>query len=135
MTLDYMSDFTYYNNLPTHLFHQGTILYEKVVDSKIYVAADQTEIIIDNSLEDSKIKIEASYYKDYVTIDQEQYEEEGVTYIYFHVDYVKNSFNWKRDVRDLLVKQLEKKEIYNYSLLNDVMVKIYVNENTRKWIQ
>lgn len=131
LTFDYMSDFTYYNTLPSDLFEEGTITYEEVLDSKISIDADKLEIIIDNNMEDSKAKIEASYYKDYVKIEKEYYTHDDHKHIYFEVDNVKNSFNWKRDVKDLLMKHLEKKEIYNYSLLDDVKVKIYVNENTR----
>ena len=134
LTFDYMSDFTYYNSLPEDLFHQGSITYEETISSPIKIDSDRLEIIVDNHMEDSKIKMEVYYYKDYVTIEKESHTHEDHRHIYFHITNAKNSFNWKRDVKDLLMKHLEKKEIYNYSLLDDVFVKVYVNESTKSLI-
>lgn len=135
LTFDYMSDFTYYNTLPSDLFKEGTITYEEILDSKTSIDADKLEIIIDNSIEDSKMKMEVSYYKDYVRIEKEHYTHDDHKHIYFEMGNVKSSFNWKRDVKDLLIKHLEKKEIYNYSLLDDVKVKVYVNEHTKSLLE
>lgn len=135
LTLDYISDFTYYDDLPEKLFHQGTITYDETISTPIKIDADRVEIIIDSNLEDSQIKIEASYYKDYITIHKDRHEHDQYSHIYFEISRSKSSFNWKRDIKEQLLKHLEKKEIYNYSLLDDIYVKVYVNEATKDLIQ
>ncbi len=130
MTLDYVSDFTYYNTLPDD-FKQGTMIYEETITTPTHIQADRVEIIVDPNLEDHKSKIEVAYYNEYVTVEKRVAHNN----IYFSISNVRNSFNWKRDIKEKLIKQLNRKEVFNYSLLDDVTVKIYVNETTKDLIQ
>ncbi len=130
MTLDYVSDFTYYNTLPDD-FKQGTMIYEETITTPTHIQVDRVEIIVDSNLEDYKSKIEVTYYNEYVTVEKRVAHNN----IYFSIANVRNSFNWKRDIKEKLIKQLNRKEIFNYSLLDDVTVKVYVNETTKDLIQ
>lgn len=134
MTLDYVSDFTYYNTLPDD-FKQGTMVYEETITTPTHIHADRVEIIVDPNLEDYKSKLEVTYYNEYVTVEKEIETYRTHNNIYFSIANVRNSFNWKRDIKEKLIKQLNRKEVFNYSLLDDVTVKIYVNETTKDLIQ
>ncbi len=135
MTLDYVSEFTYYNTLPENEFKKNTMIYEEAITQPTYIDADHTEIIIDSSLEDYKAKLEVSYYSEYVNVSKHVITHDTYHTIYFDISNVRNSFNWKRDINEKFIKQLNRKEIFNYSLLADVTVKIYVNETTKGLIQ
>ncbi len=135
MTLDYVSEFTYYNTLPEDEFKKGTMVYEETIMLPTHIHADRIEIIVDPSLEDYRTKLEVTYYNEYVTVAKNVKTYDTYNNIYFSISNVRNSFNWKRDIKEKLIKQLNRKEIFNYSLLDDVTVKIYVNETTKNLIQ
>ena len=136
MTLDYISEFTFYNTLPEE-FIQGTNIYEQTITTPTHIRADHVEIIVDPTLEDYKSKLEVTYYKEYVTVEKDEITNSINSYntIYFLTHNVHNSFHWTRDIKEKLIKQLNRKEVYNYGLLDDVAVKIYVNETTKGLIQ
>ncbi len=136
MTLDYISEFTFYNTLPEE-FIQGTNIYEQTITVPTHIRADHVEIIVDPTLEDYKSKLEVTYYKEYVTVEKDEITNSINSYntIYFLTHNVHNSFHWTRDIKEKLIKQLNRKEVYNYGLLDDVAVKIYVNETTKGLIQ
>lgn len=134
MTLDYVSEFTYYNTLPDE-FRQGTMIYEETITVPTHIHADRIEVIVDPNLEDYKSKLEVTYYNEYVTVEKKVRTYDSYNNIYFSIDNVRDSFNWKRDIKEKLIKQLSRKEIFNYGLLDDVTVKIYVNETTKDLIR
>lgn len=130
MTFEYITDFTYYNYLPEE-FIQETKTYEEIITEPTVILADRTEIIIDPNMEDSKIRIEATYYKEYAKISIYKNSD----YIYFKLQNKQDNFNWNRDINHKLIEILKEKKAYNYSLLDDVNVKIYVNEFTKDLIR
>lgn len=131
MTFEYITSFTYYNHLSEE-FIQETITYEETITQPTFITADHTEIVVDPNMENYKVKIDATYYKDYVKISM---NHENESYIYFNIKNKENNFNWNRDINDKIIKILKEKKAYNYSLLDDVTVKIYVNESTKDLIR
>ena len=76
----------------------------------------------------NKIKIVANYYKDTNIIDIEEYETYG-----YNVIEIWNYERYNKEIINLLIKNLKKKEIYNYSLLYKIDIKIYAtSENIEK---
>ena len=96
------------------------------------------EIVIDNSLENNKVKVEVTYYvfEEYQhKIAMEKYEHCDVEmcndYIGFYPEYEWKEFNVKKFIDSNFITYLKEKKIYDYSRINDYTVKIYMNETTK----
>lgn len=129
MTFDYFSDFTYHDRLPENQYHITSTTYEEHITKETRISGN-VEYIIDDTLEDGKVTIEATYYDEYVSITKTITNTEEPT-IYFTTTSNQHSFNWKRDISDRLIQQLKEKEFYNFDDLKYVKLKVYTNRKTK----
>lgn len=133
LTVDYVLGFTYYNHLPEDM-KETKETYTIDVTKPTDIHYD--EMIIDNSIEDNKMRIEVTYYvSDQYThkIEIEQYQQcdECENYIGFYQEYGWKQINIKKFIESNFITYLKEKKIYDYSRMNEYTVKIYMNENTR----
>lgn len=131
ISLDYIFGFTYYNYLPKDQYHQKTEILEQKIDKKTNIYAYDAEIITDNTISDNQIKIELNYYPDFITYKKDEGKENNDNYISF-VEILKDgSFNFNNKMSKRFMKDLSKQKIYDYSLLTNISIKIYVNDKTK----
>lgn len=135
-TINYFMGFTFYNELPSDKFKTKTITYEETITVPTNIIHGNLDIIIDPSLSDNQVRIDVTYYDvEGVTIKKRMYSyDDTENNIGFYVNHQDRSFNWNRDINDKLIEQLKSKEIYNYELLDQVKVRVYVNEKTKSLI-
>ena len=140
-TIDYFMGFTFYNKLPNDQFEVKTVTLEETITVPTVMLHYNVEFVLDNSLADSQVKVKINYYDDRgdASIRKETHQWDnidGTDYgIYYRLDRNDNSFNWNRDINEKLINQLKKKEIYDYSLLDEIKIKVYANETTRDLIK
>ncbi len=135
-TINYFMGFTFYNELPSDKFKTKTITYEETITMPTNIIYGNLDIIIDPSLSDNQVRMDVTYYDvEGATIKKRMYSyDDTENNISFYVNHQDRSFNWNRDINDKLIEQLKSKEIYNYELLDQVKVRVYVNEKTKSLI-
>ena len=109
----------------TTISHEYNMSEEIMIPSSSSYYYDNIEYIVDNNLK-NKLKVEVTYYKDFnnITINN------GENYIYVYSDYNLNGFSiLNNKYSNLIINDLSKKQIHNYSLLSDYKIKIYTSES------
>ncbi len=135
-TIDYVMGFTFYNELPNDKFTTKTITYEEQITVPTSIMNNDVKVIVDSTLEDNFAKFEVTYYdENNASVEKRFYKMDEQNDLYFDIEHQNRSFNWNRDINEKLIDQLKTKEIYNYDLLNQVQVKVYVNDHTKDFIQ
>lgn len=142
LSIDYLLGFTYYNYLPESEFKTDVIVSEQTINKRT-IFSDNYDIVIDNNLDDNKINIEIEYYNDFIKIDDIEkhdinsystYDDkhEVINQIHINYSYVeKKEFNIKNSFTDLIIDNLKNRKIYNYSKIDELNIKVYVNEKTK----
>lgn len=135
-TFDYFMNLTYYNYLPTNVYSEKTVTYTKNIDGMTRIVENNKEIIVDNSLNDNEIKVEITYYSDFIKIyGLEVISNDNLDNIYIDLsDIDDNGINIGKTLNKTIIKDLKENKIYNYSLLGESSLKIYVNETTKSLI-
>ncbi len=133
LTFDYFTNLEYINKMPSNI-NLTTKTYEETVISDLVVSNYDT--VIDDSLEDNKIKIEVTYSNDlYDSVDVELVKRATGNYIEIDEDYEDEIIFWDNKVFNKFMDNLEDNKIYNYGLIDDITVKIYSNTNTSKYFK
>lgn len=135
MTFDYFISFEYINDLPQDNYKFDSIIYEENITKNTTINNNNVDIEIDNSLEDNKIKIKVEYYKEFYDIEKEIVYDKESDYIYFHYVYANKKFSFNDGVTNDIINDIKNKKIYNYSLLSDIKVTVYTNDNTKDLIK
>ncbi len=139
LTVDALLRINYIDEVPDGEFNYKTEVFELTIN-KLTEIDDyhNIEYIIDDSIEDNKIKIEISHFEDMTKIDYYQSEEfeysEYTNYIGLY-SYDKNGYNngWK--IYNIIINNLKKNKFYRYDSLYDYSVKVYSNEKTQKLLK
>ena len=131
MSISYIFDFEYHDSLPQNRYETKTEIFMEDIDKKTSISNYKTEIIVDNSIEDNKIKAEVTYYPKFVSIEK----HEDKDYISFVTNEKDTTFSLNNKYTKMIMKDIKKKKIYNYNEFNDVKVKIYVNEKTKDLVE
>lgn len=132
LSIDYIVNLKYYDKLPNNL-NLKTNKYEEVINENT-VIPNIDEIIIDNNLDDYNIIIEVSYYDEYFKVS-EHIDTDEENYISFNIYNNKGDMYELKKVSNLFIDNLRKNEVYNYSLLNSINIKVYANEFTKELIK
>ena len=129
--------FTYYNisnfKMPSDLKDSNmTNITESIelklddLNTKVLVSNGKYDLIADNSLQDNNIRIEVTYYDNYVDILYGQEKIDDINYLTLRPvkdDYI-NYNNLFNDIH----KDLKRGYIFDYSNLRKISVKVFANE-------
>ena len=128
MTIDYVSSFTFINKIDESRYNVITKKYEEEInkETQIYYL---DELRIDNTLPDNKIIIEAIYSDEYIGINMDRYDSTNLTRIVFTKDIIN-----KVSINKNILEDIKNKTIYDYELLGDARIVVYVNEATSKYV-
>ena len=135
MSISYIFDFEYHDSSPQNRYETKTETFMEDIDKKTSISNYKTEIIVDNSIEDNKIKAEVTYYPKFVSIEKHEDTDEDKDYISFVTNEKDTTFSLNNKYTKMIMKDIKKKKIYNYNEFNDVKVKIYVNEKTKDLVE
>ena len=135
MSISYIFDFEYHDSLPQNRYETKTEIFMEDIDKKTSISNYKTEIIVDNSIEDNKIKAEVTYYPKFVSIEKHEDTDEDKDYISFVTNEKDTTFSLNNKYTKMIMKDIKNKKIYNYNEFNDVKVKIYVNEKTKDLVE
>ena len=135
MSISYIFDFEYHDSLPQNRYETKTEIFMEDIDKKTSISNYKKEIIVDNSIEDNKIKAEVTYYPKFVSIEKHEDTDEDEDYISFVTNEKDTTFSLNNKYTKMIMKDIKKKKIYNYNEFNDVKVKIYVNEKTKDLVE
>lgn len=135
MSISYIFDFEYHDSLPQNRYETKTETFMEDIDKKTSISNYKKEIIVDNSIEDNKIKAEVTYYPKFVSIEKHKDTDEDKDYISFVTNEKDTTFSLNNKYTKMIMKDIKKKKIYNYNEFNDVKVKIYVNEKTKDLVE
>lgn len=135
MSISYIFDFEYRDSLPQNRYETKTETFMEDIDKKTSISNYKKEIIVDNSIEDNKIKAEVTYYPEFVSIEKHEDTDEDKDYISFVTNEKDTTFSLNNKYTKMIMKDIKKKKIYNYNEFNDVKVKIYVNEKTKDLVE
>ena len=135
LTLHFVFNLEYIENMPNNSFNENISTYEFEVNELTKIQAHNIEYIVDNSISDNKIKIDVSHYDDLTSINYYN-ETYGENYDYislYTIDNAKYNSGWK--VYNLIIDNLKENKIYKYSLLYDSNTRVYANEITMNLIK
>lgn len=135
MSISYIFDFEYHDSLPQNRYETKTETFMEDIDKKTSISNYKKEIIVDNSIEDNKIKAEVTYYPEFVSIEKHEDTDEDKDYISFVTNEKDTTFSLNNKYTKMIMKDIKNKKIYNYNEFNDVKVKIYVNEKTKDLVE
>lgn len=135
MSISYIFDFEYHDSLPQNRYETKTEIFMEDIDKKTSISNYKKEIIVDNSIEDNKIKAEVTYYPKFVSIEKHEDTDEDKDYISFVTNEKDTTFSLNNKYTKMIMKDIKNKKIYNYNEFNDVKVKIYVNEKTKDLVE
>jgi len=127
MTFDYVTTFTFKNEAPVNVnFVDESYTYN--LEKETIVPYD-SEIIVDNNLENNKLIIKINYCSDFYVITKPVLSEDSLDVIYTYKNDFKLSLN--NSLTTKIFDNLRDRTIYNYGTLDNVKIKIYVNEQTK----
>ena len=136
LTIDLVVRFDYIDSVPNtfetnQYVEQVTITKPTNFEKRYYM--DTISKKVDNTMENGVLKFEITYY-DEVTdqLKLNQFHENEETYIQLNREYQDGRIGSRkaRHIYNAVVKDLQKNEIHNYSLLNDCKVVISGNQQT-----
>lgn len=113
-----VTDYKFYNEIP--IGYKTKIITEEFdFDKDLYISDYNIEYVEDNTLKDT-FKVEVEYYYDlskpYINLDNNYLN------IYSADD------EWNFDVIDNFITNLKHHKIYNYALLTDYKIKVYISK-------
>lgn len=135
LTIDYVANIEFFDNLPGTIFESKKVAYNETFTGKLRVNSidyGQISLEVNNELEDYEAIIEVTYYDDYVKLKKEKTYNDyhNITYIEFD-KHNKKRFN---DIITDWLENLKNKQIYDYSQLYNIKVKVYANEKMLPYI-
>lgn len=133
LSFESFMDIEFINEIPKNDFEIETKVETKdVTDNFVYKDKyDTVDISIDNTIEDNKIVIETSYYKELVELRDNINLNINENH---HDSYYASTIVLNNEIKalyKLVIKNLKHGEIYNYRKLFEPSVLIKVNENTK----
>ena len=102
-------------------------------NTNIILSKGNYEIITDDNLADNEIRVEVSYYDDYIDVLYHQEKVKDINYLVFRA-----TKNDKIDVSlkiDNIIKDLKRGYIFNYSNVDKINIKIYANNEVKNNIE
>lgn len=103
-----------------------------------YLGDCEIEYVTDNNLENSKLLIEITYPEEFMTIDNIELANSTVNdslYRIYLTRYDVKEFSVFKRMYNVVIKDLKKGKIYNYSEDSYLAIKVKANEETMKFIK
>lgn len=135
MSLSYIFDFEYHDYLPQDKYEIKTETYVEDIQQKTVISAYESNIVIDNNLEDNKMKLEITYYPEFVNIKKHEDNDSDRKYLTFNTYHKEKTFSLNNKYTKIVIDDVKNKKLYNYSLFDKVSVKIYVNDKTKDLVE
>lgn len=129
MTFDFFTSFEYISAAPLSHVEKKSYVIDLVKPT--YIEDDFT-LVIDNTIEDGKAVIEASYYDDFINIEknEEIYSDRKVIHVYI------DSYGFSsKKMYKLVMDNLKQNKIYDYDALDEVTITVKVNSNTQNLVK
>ena len=135
LTLHTIFNIEYIETIPNNNFNENISTYIFDINRETKIHADNIEYIIDNSIEENKIKIEVEHYNDLTSINyyKETHNQEYDYINLYTIDNIKYDSGFK--VYNLIIDNLKQNKLYKYALLYDANTKILANEETMNLIK
>lgn len=129
LTIQTFFDLEYYDAVPENAFQQDMKVYQEKIDGNVYIP--NSEVHIDNTLEDNEYRMEVYYYPQFIDVS---YQKNGASgYVHFTEIY-NHSTEHHKQVYHLVMDGLKNKKIYRYHDFYTYKVLVYTNENTKQYI-
>ncbi|MDD3048527.1 MAG: hypothetical protein PHQ89_00860 [Bacilli bacterium] len=123
-------DYNYENTLPVNELAVKTITLDETLENKNYFVLSKSskmDAIIDDTIEIGHVKIVISYYSSFTNLNKSYEEYSNYKLLMLDTNAKVNNFNQTKSFIDLVVAKLKAKEIYNYSLLFQPNIVVYIN--------
>lgn len=102
-------------------------------NTNIILSKGNYEVITDDNLTDNEIRVEVSYYDDYVDVLYHQEKVDDINYLVFRT--TKNDkIDFSSKINNI-IKDLKKGYIFNYSNVDKINIKIYANNEVKNNIE
>lgn len=136
MSFNYFINLSYYDHMPDIKLESKTDTYTRKFKDELnvvnYSSNNKIKLVTDNSLEDNVVRVEATYYNEYIRMEERlnhnRYSDE--TFMEF---YPKTKWRLNKLI-NRFINDLEKNEVYNYKDLFNIDVTIHANEKTLELI-
>jgi len=135
LTLHTVFEIEYIQTIPSNNFEVNKIEYEFDVNKDTKIYAHNIEYIVDNTVENGKVKIEVEHYNDLTNVNyyKETHNEEYDYINIYIIDNLNYNSGWK--VYNLIIDNLKDDKIYKYDLLYNSNTKVYASEKTMNLIK
>lgn len=137
MTIDDLSKFDYNETLENSYLAPNTTTYVETISHEynLLVSDGVYAIATDNSLKDGEIKIVVNYYDDFIDVNKIIYNANDINYISIYTESDKINHNMIKTLYGTALHDLRNHKIYNYGLLDEINVIVYVNDATKDLIK
>lgn len=137
MTIDDLSKFDYNETLENSYLEPNTTTYVETIDSEynLLVSDGVYAIASDNSLAYGEIKIVVNYYDAFIDVNKIVYNANDINYISIYTETDKINHNMIKTLYGTALHDLRDYKIYNYGLLDEINVIVYVNDATKDLIK
>ncbi|MFA5603263.1 MAG: DUF1700 domain-containing protein [Bacilli bacterium] len=136
MSFNYFINLSYYDHMPDIKLESKTDTYTRTFKDELniinYSSNNQINFVIDNSLDDNVVRVEAKYYSEYIRLEERLNHNRYRNGSYMEF-YPKTKWRLNKLI-NRFINDLEKNEIYNYKDLFNIDVTIHANEKTIKLI-
>lgn len=131
-TLSTVTRFVSYRGLPNDEFKMKQVIYEEdITDYSFQIPYWNYSIEEDDSLEDNKIEVAVTYYSDFVEdVRKDTTIKNETLYMYFKKDFIHLNYSTKKQLYQMIVKELKDYRWYDYQDLIDLKIVVRVNQNT-----
>lgn len=102
-------------------------------NTNIILSKGNYEVITDDNLTDNEIRVEVSYYDDYVDVLYHQEKVEDINYLVFRTT-KDDKVDFSSKINNI-IKDLKKGYIFNYSNVDKINIKIYANNEVKNNIE
>lgn len=102
-------------------------------NTNIILSKGNYEVITDDNLTDNEIRVEFSYYDDYVDVLYHQEKVEDINYLVFRTT-KDDKVDFSSKINNI-IKDLKKGYIFNYSNVDKINIKIYANNEVKNNIE
>lgn len=131
-------DYKYVNVLPSNTLTQKTITYDETIDNRsVYIVYGGENSIIkqEASIPVGHIKIDVSYYSDFGTISRDIQDDMSYKIIDINFNTHMRNINNIKKLMNLGIDGLKRKKLYNYSLLFEPTLAVYINSEDIEYVK
>lgn len=136
LTIYNFSQFKYPNSLENSSLEKVTEEQKITLDdpnTSIILSHGNYEVIVDDTLTNNELRVEVSYYDDYVDVLYHQEKVQDINYLVFKTT-KDEQINLSKKYNNI-IKDLQHGYIFNYSNVQNMNIKIYANNEVKNNIE